>query len=57
LLEKLIDEEEDLIFETELKLSLIGIITISNETISLLSIGVLEIKISEKSNLEQGTSN
>jgi len=55
LLERLIDEEEDMIFETKPKLFLTGTITISDETISLLSIGVLEIKISEKFEPKQGT--
>jgi hypothetical protein len=41
----LIDEEEDLIFERELRLFKIGTIIISNETISLLSVGVFEIII------------
>ncbi len=57
LLERLIDEEEDMIFETKPKLFLTGTITISDETISLLSIGVLEIKISENFEPKQGTSN
>jgi hypothetical protein len=33
----------------------IGTITLLEEIISLLSVGVLEIKSTEKSNLEQGT--
>jgi hypothetical protein len=37
--------EENLIFEIEPKLFSIGIITISNETISLLNVGIIEIKI------------
>lgn len=49
-------EEEDLIFDTKPKLFSIGTIIISDETISLLSIGVLEIRISTESELEQGTS-
>ncbi len=56
LLEGLIDEEEDLIFEIELELFSIGTITISDETISLLSIGVLEVKINGEFDIEQGTS-
>ncbi len=36
---------EDLIFETKLEFLSIGIITISNETISLLSVGVSKIRI------------
>jgi hypothetical protein len=42
-MESLIDEEEDLIFETKPKLFSIGIITILNETISLMSVGVTKI--------------
>jgi hypothetical protein len=37
-------EEEDLIFETEPELLSIGTITFSEETLSLLNIGVLEIE-------------
>ncbi len=44
-MERLIDEEEDLIFETEPEL--FGTITLSKETISLLSVGVLEIRSTE----------
>jgi len=57
LLEGLTYEEEDLIFETKPKLFLIGTIIISNETISLLNIRVLEIIINGKSNPKQQTSN
>jgi hypothetical protein len=46
-MEGLIDEEEDLIFKIEPKLFSIGTIIISDETISLMSIGMLEIRISE----------
>jgi hypothetical protein len=56
LLERLIYEEGDLIFETEPKLFSIGIITISHETVSLLSTRVSKVKINGKSNLEQITS-
>ncbi len=49
MMEGLIDEEEDLIFETELELFSIGTITISDETISLLSVGVTKIKINGES--------
>jgi hypothetical protein len=49
LLEGLINEEEDLIFDTELKLFSIGTITILEETILLLSIRVSDIKINEES--------
>jgi hypothetical protein len=55
LLEGLIDEEEDLIFEREPKLFSISTITISNEIISLLNIGMSEIRINAKSDLEQET--
>ncbi len=55
LVEGLIDEEENLIFETKPKLFSIRTIIISDETISLLSIGVLEIRISTEYKLEQGT--
>ncbi len=44
--ERVIDEEEDLIFEIEPEL--FGTITLSKETISLLSVGVLEIRSIEK---------
>jgi hypothetical protein len=33
-------EEEDMIFETKLELFSIGIITVSEETVSLLNVGV-----------------
>jgi hypothetical protein len=55
LMEGLIDEEEVLIFETKPELFSIGTITISEETISLSSIGVLEIKINDKSESHQRT--
>jgi hypothetical protein len=48
LLERLIDEVEDLIFEKNLELFLISIIIISKEIISLLSIGMSEITINEE---------
>jgi hypothetical protein len=57
LVEGLTYEEEALSFETKLKLFSIGTNTILDETISLLSIGVLEITINIKSKLKQGTSN
>ncbi len=57
LLEGLIDEKEDLIFETKPQLFSIGTITISNETISLLSKRVSKIKINKEFNTKQGTSN
>jgi hypothetical protein len=57
LLKGLIDEEKDLILEIEPKLFSICTIIILDEKISLLSIKVLKIKISEKSNPKQKTSN
>jgi hypothetical protein len=57
LLERLTNEEEDLIFEIESKLFSIGTIIISKETISLLSVGVSKIKINEEFEPPQGTSN
>jgi hypothetical protein len=48
LLERLIDEVEDLIFETNSELFLINIIIISKEIVSLLNIGMLEITINEE---------
>jgi len=45
----LTDEEEDLIFKIDLEFFSIGTITILEETISLLSIGMLKIKINEES--------
>jgi uncharacterized membrane protein len=56
LLERLTNEEEDLIFETELELFSIGTIIISNETISLLSIKMSKIRINEEFELKQRTS-
>jgi hypothetical protein len=55
LLEGLANEEEDLIFKIELELFSIGTITISEETMSLLSIGVLKIRINEEYDRQQGT--
>ncbi len=52
LMEGLIDEEENMIFETKLELFSIGTITISDETISLLNVGVIEIKINGESKLK-----
>ncbi len=51
----LIDEEKVVIFEIEPELFSIGTIAISNEA-SLLSIGVLEIKINEELESHQRTS-
>jgi uncharacterized membrane protein len=56
LLERLTNEKEDMIFETKLKLFSIGTIIISNETISLLSIKISKIRIGEKFELKQRTS-
>jgi hypothetical protein len=57
LLEGLTYEEEDLIFETKSKLFSISTIIISDEIVSLLSIGVSETRNNENFDLEQGTSN
>jgi hypothetical protein len=43
-------------FEIKPSLFLIGTITLSEEMISLLSVGVSKIRSTEKSNPEQGTS-
>jgi hypothetical protein len=48
LLERLTEEEEDPIFETKPKLLSIGTIIILEETISLLNIGVSNIRINEE---------
>jgi hypothetical protein len=52
LMEWLIDEEEDLIFETKLELFSIGTIALSEETISLLCVGMSKIRSIEEFNLE-----
>jgi hypothetical protein len=52
LMEGLIDEEEDLIFETKLELFSIGTIALLEETISLLCVRVSKIKSTEEFNLE-----
>ncbi len=57
LLEGLTNEEEDLIFKIKLKLFSIGTIIISKEKISSLSIGILNIRINEEFDPQQGTSN
>jgi hypothetical protein len=57
LLEGLTNEEEYMIFETNSKLFLISTITILEEIISLLSIRMLEIRINEKFEPQQGTPN
>jgi hypothetical protein len=54
-LERLTYEEEDLIFDTKVKLLSIGTITILDEIVSLLSIKVSKVRISGKSDPEQGT--
>jgi hypothetical protein len=56
LLEGLTNEEEDMIFEIELELFSIGIIITSNETISLLNIELLDIKINEEYDPKQRMS-
>jgi len=56
LMEGLIDEEEDPIFETKPKLFSISIITFSNETILLLNVGMLEIRTIREYDLEKRTS-
>ncbi len=48
LMEGLTDEEEDLIFKIELELFSIGTIIILEGNFSLLSIGMLKIKINEE---------
>jgi len=55
-MEGLTNEEEDMIFETKPKLFSIGIIILSEEIISLLNVGMLEIRSIEESNPKQGTS-
>jgi hypothetical protein len=54
LLKGLTYEEENMIFEIELKLFSIGIITISDETISLLNIGISNITINKNMNQSKG---
>jgi hypothetical protein len=56
LLERLIDEEEKLIFKTKPKLFSISIITTLNETISLMSIGMSEVKFNGEFDPKQETS-
>jgi len=51
------NEKENIIFETKPKLFSIGTIGISNEIVSLLSIRMLEVRVSGESNLDQKTSN
>jgi hypothetical protein len=54
-MEGLIDEEEDLIFETKPKLFSIGTIFFLKERISLLHVGVLKIKSTKESDPNQMT--
>ncbi len=54
-MERLIDEEEDMNFETKPKLFSIDTIILLKEIVSLLSVRVLEIRSIEETNLEQGT--
>jgi hypothetical protein len=56
LMEGLTNEDEDMMFETKPKLFLINTIIISNETISLPSVGVTNIKINGKFKPKQGIS-
>jgi len=56
-MQKLTDEEEDLIFEIEPILLSIGTITFSEKIVSLLSVGVSEIKSTKEFDSKQRTSN
>jgi len=56
-MQRLTDEEEDLIFETKLELFSIGTITLLQETISLLSVGVSKIKSTQDFDSKQRTLN
>ncbi len=55
LMEGLTDDEEDLIFKTKLELLLIGTITHLEETVSLSSVGVLEIRSIQEYDQKQRT--
>jgi len=57
LMEGLINEEEDLIFETKPKLFSIGTITILDEIVSLLSVRDIMIKINGELEPKQKISN
>ncbi len=57
LMQGLIDEEEDLIFETEPELFSIGTITLLEEIVSLLSVKVSEIRSIEEYDSKQRTLN
>jgi hypothetical protein len=54
-MEGLTNDEEDLIFETELKLLLIGTITLLEETVSLSSVGVSKIRSIQEYDQKQRT--
>ncbi len=54
-MEGLIDDEEDLIFETKPKLFSIGTIIFFKERISLLRVGVLKIRSTKEFDPKQGT--
>jgi hypothetical protein len=54
-MEGLTDDEEDLIFKTKLELLLIGTITHLEETVSLSSVGVLEIRSIQEYDQKQRT--
>jgi hypothetical protein len=54
LLEGLTNEMEDLIFETEPQFFSIGSITILDETVSLLNVGVSKNRKTKESNPKQG---
>jgi predicted metalloprotease len=55
-MEGLIDEEEDLTFETELKLFSFGTIILLEEMVSFLNVGLSKIRTIRESNLKGGTS-
>jgi hypothetical protein len=55
-MEGLIDEEEDLIFDIKPKLFSNSTITISDEIISFLNVGIINIIINGKIKLKQGIS-
>jgi hypothetical protein len=56
LMEGLIYEEEDLIFETKPEIFSINTITLLEKMVSLLSVGVLKIRSTEEFGPNQGTS-
>jgi len=55
LMERLTNEEEDLMFETKLELLSIGTIILSKEMILLLNVGMSEIRSTEEFDPKQGT--